>query len=148
MGTPLGKVFEAFLTRISSDDWSLPEELDLAERDWRSLLEIAIFRFRYPRIPLEFAEDGKHFTETLGRPEIQVLATYMKHEWVKRCIATWDELRMLYSSKDFSAANHLDKLLKTSEQLDLECIKAAATYSRSIDRSPFDFGKLAGRQNK
>ena len=125
-GTPLQKVYDAFLTRISSDEWTLPEELDIAKRDWRMLLDIAIFRFRFPRIALDIVDapeaDGElqealdeYFVNNITQREIQVLATYMKHEWIRRCIASWEEVKMLYSNKDFSQANHLDKLIKASD---------------------------------
>ena len=154
-GTPLQKVYDAFLTRISSDEWTLPEELDIAKRDWRMLLDIAIFRFRFPRIALDIVDapeaDGElqealdeYFVNNITQREIQVLATYMKHEWVRRCIASWEEVKMLYSNKDFSQANHLDKLIKASDQIEKECNKNAATYSRSIDNQPFDFTQFAG----
>lgn len=154
-GTPLQKVYDAFLTRISSDEWTLPEELDIAKRDWRMLLDIAIFRFRFPRIALDIVDapeaDGElqevldeYFVNNITQREIQVLATYMKHEWVRRCIASWEEVKMLYSNKDFSQANHLDKLIKASDQIEKECNKNAATYSRSIDNQPFDFAQFAG----
>lgn len=154
-GTPLQKVYDAFLTRISSDEWTLPEELDIAKRDWRMLLDIAIFRFRFPRIALDIVDapeaDGElqevldeYFVNNITQREIQVLATYMKHEWVRRCIASWEEVKMLYSNKDFSQANHLDKLIKASDQIEKECNKNAATYSRSIDSQPFDFTQFAG----
>ena len=154
-GTPLQKVYDAFLTRISSDEWTLPEELDIAKRDWRILLDIAIFRFRFPRIALDIVDapeaDGElqealdeYFVNNITQREIQVLATYMKHEWVRRCIASWEEVKMLYSNKDFSQANHLDKLIKASDQIEKECNKNAATYSRSIDSQPFDFTQFAG----
>jgi hypothetical protein len=154
-GTPLQKVYDAFLTRISSDEWTLPEELDIAKRDWRMLLDIAIFRFRFPRIALDILDapeaDGElqealdeYFVNNITQREIQVLATYMKHEWVRRCIASWEEVKMLYSNKDFSQANHLDKLIKASDQIEKECNKNAATYSRSIDSQPFDFTQFAG----
>ena len=154
-GTPLQKVYDAFLTRISSDEWTLPEELDIAKRDWRMLLDIAIFRFRFPRIALDIVDapeaDGElqealdeYFVNNITQREIQVLATYMKHEWIRRCIASWEEVKMLYSNKDFSQANHLDKLIKASDQIEKECNKNAATYSRSIDNQPFDFAQFAG----
>lgn len=154
-GTPLQKVYDAFLTRISSDEWTLPEELDIAKRDWRMLLDIAIFRFRFPRIALDIVDVpeadeelqealGGYFVNNITQREIQVLATYMKHEWVRRCIASWEEVKMLYSNKDFSQANHLDKLIKASDQIEKECNKNAATYSRSIDNQPFDFTQFAG----
>lgn len=154
-GTPLQKVYDAFLTRISSDEWTLPEELDIAKRDWRMLLDIAIFRFRFPRIALDIIDASEvegelqevldeYFVNNITQREIQVLATYMKHEWVRRCIASWEEVKMLYSNKDFSQANHLDKLIKASDQIEKECNKNAATYSRSIDNQPFDFAQFAG----
>ena len=154
-GTPLQKVYDAFLTRISSDEWILSEELDIAKRDWRMLLDIAIFRFRFPRIALDIVDapeaDGElqevldeYFVNNITQREIQVLATYMKHEWIRRCIASWEEVKMLYSNKDFSQANHLDKLIKASDQIEKECNKNAATYSRSIDSQPFDFTQFAG----
>ena len=86
------------------------------------------------------------FNEELDDAEIQMLAIYMKHEWVKRCVASWEEIKMLYSNKDFSQANHLDKLIKLSEQLELECVKSSATYYRSIKGRPYDYTKLAGKK--
>jgi hypothetical protein len=47
----------------------------------------------------------------------------MKHEWIKRCIASWENIRQLYTSKDFSQANHLDKLNKLEVQVALEVRK-------------------------
>ena len=162
-GTPLQKVYDAFLVRITSDEWVLSEELEMAKQDWRMLLDIAIFRFRFPRVSLAITEATYSITEGIGEEEpvvteltaaeftlpitqreIQVLATYMKHEWIRRCIASWEEVKMLYSNKDFSQANHLDKLIKASDQIEKECDKNAATYSRSIDSRPFDYTQLAG----
>lgn len=154
-GTPLQRVYDAFLARISSDEWTLPEEIDTAQRDWRMLLDMAIFRFRFPRIVLDIidATEGtgeeypvldEYFVNTITQKEIQVLATYMKHEWIRRCIASWEEVKMLYSNKDFSQANHLDKLIKASDQIDKECDKNAATYSRSVGNLPFDYTQFAG----
>jgi len=121
MATPFLKVYDAFLARISADEWTLEEELAIVERDWQELLKMAIARFKYPRVSLEFEELNAadnpepqlkiyQFKEDLGNDEIQMLAVYMKHEWVKRCVADTDHISTLYTSKDFSAANHLDKL--------------------------------------
>jgi hypothetical protein len=119
------------------------------------LLDMAIFRFRFPRIVLDIIdateETGEeypvldeYFVNTITQKEIQVLATYMKHEWVRRCIASLEEVKMLYSNKDFSQANHLDKLIKASDQIEKECEKNAATYSRSVNNAPFDYTQFAG----
>jgi len=105
MATPFLKVYDAFLARITADEWTLEEELAIVERDWRELLKMAIFRFKYPRVRLdveevdqdEEADPGQlkrvQFVEDLTNDEIQLLALYMKHEWVKRCIASWENIR-------------------------------------------------------
>lgn len=148
MGTPFQAIYDSFLARISSDEWVLPDEMYIAQRDWFEFLKMAIFRFRFPRKSLEYDVEQMAFNEELDDAEIQVLAIYMKHEWVKRCVASWEEIRMLYSNKDFSQANHLDKLIKLSDQLELECTKSAATYYRSINGRPYDYTKLAGKKHR
>jgi len=56
MATPFLKVYDAFLARITADEWTLEEELAIVERDWQELLKMAIFRFKYPRVSLEVEE--------------------------------------------------------------------------------------------
>lgn len=146
MGTPFQAIYDSFLARIYSDEWVLPDEMYIAQHDWFEFLKMAIFRFRFPRKSLEYDIDQMAFNEELDDAEIQMLAIYMKHEWVKRCVASWEEIKMLYSNKDFSQANHLDKLIKLSEQLELECVKSSATYYRSIKGRPYDYTKLAGKK--
>ena len=147
MGTPFQAIYDSFLARISSDEWVLPDEMYIAQHDWFEFLKMAIFRFRFPRKNLEYDIEQMAFNEELDDAEIQMLAIYMKHEWVKRCVASWEEIKMLYSNKDFSQANHLDKLIKLSEQLELECVKSSATYYRSIKGRPYDYTKLAGKKH-
>ena len=149
MATPFLKVYEAFLARITADEWTLEEELAIVERDWRELLKMAIFRFKYPRVGLDIEEgDGgiEQFANELTNDEIQVLALYMKHEWIKRCIASWENIRQLYADKDFSQANHLDKLNKLEAAVRLEIENAIGIYDRSRSKRPADlFKKLAGK---
>lgn len=160
MATPFLKVYDAFLARITADEWTLEEELAIVERDWQELLKIAIFRFKYPRVNLEIEEidseenDNPHslkmyqFIGDLTNDEIQLLALYMKHEWVKRCIASWENIRQLYADKDFSQANHLDKLNKLEAAINSEVHRAEGVYDRSRDKNPANlFKKLAGKKN-
>ena len=163
MATPFLKVYDAFLARITADEWTLEEELAIVERDWQELLKIAIFRFKYPRVSLDIEEVnlGENQTEEntpqlqtyqfvgdLTNDEIQLLALYMKHEWVKRCIASWENIRQLYADKDFSQANHLDKLNKLESAINLEVHKAEGVYDRSREKTPaILFKKLAGKKN-
>lgn len=159
MATPFLKVYDAFLARITADEWTLEEELAIVERDWQELLKMAIARFKYPRVSLEFeevnaAEDDNtphlkiyQFTNDLTNAEIQVLATYMKHEWIKRCVASWEEIGQLYTSKDFSAANHLDKLNDLEARVALECEGAKDDYDKSRGHTPAKiFRQLAGKK--
>lgn len=158
MATPLKDVYDAFLARITADEWTLEEELAIVERDWRELLKMAIFRFKYPRVQLDMEQldavgdehqlDKVQFVNDLTNDEIQILALLMKHEWIKRCIASWENIRQLYSSSDFSQANHLDKLNKLEEAVSLEVHKAFGIYDRSREKSPAAlFKKLAGKKN-
>ena len=160
MATLFLKVYDAFLARITADEWTLEEELAIVERDWQELLKMAIFRFKYPRVSLEVEEvepeeetnPGQlkqyHFINDLTNDEIQLLALYMKHEWIKRCIASWENIRQLYADKDFSQANHLDKLNKLEAAVNLEVHRAEGIYDRSRSKRPADlFKKLAGKKN-
>lgn len=159
MATPFLKIYDAFLARITADEWTLEEELAIVERDWQELLRMSIFRFKYPRVSLEIEEVETpeisptglkiyQFTEDLTNDEIQLLALYMKHEWVKRCVASWENIRQLYADKDFSQANHLDKLNKLETAIALEVHKAEGIYDRAREKRPAVlFKKLAGKKN-
>ena len=149
MATPLQTIYKAFLAKVEADDWTLTEiteegpSKDLLE-DWGMILDAAIVQFRYPRVSLDY--EGDSFKEDLGNDEIQVLANLMKLEWIRRCIATWDNIRQLYSDKDFSQANFLDKLNKTGEQVRDECRLLLDRYGRAENYKPNKlFKKLAGK---
>lgn len=155
MATPFLKVYDAFLARITADEWTLEEELAIVERDWQELLKMAVERFKYPRVSLEMEElenndaplTAMQFKGDLTNAEIQLLALYMKHEWVKRCIASWENIRQLYVDSDYSQANHLDKLLKLESSVALEVHKAEGRYDRSRDHRPSSiFRRLAGKR--
>jgi hypothetical protein len=105
--TSYGKVYDAFLARILEDEWEnwLIEE---AESDWRQILEMALPHFKFPRVDL--TRDDKGFSGDLGHEEIQIIANFMKCEWLNRCIMTWENVKPLYVERDFSQANLLDKL--------------------------------------
>jgi len=147
MATPISKVYDAFLARILDDEWQdwLIED---AEKDWRQLLDAAIPWFKFPRVDLTIVEEnnsGPAFCGELESREIQILANYMKCEWLNRCIMTWENIKPMYVERDFSQANLLDKLdnklkLERKQALDLESIY----YRSREDNKPFDFTKLSG----
>lgn len=147
--TSCSVVYDAFLARISADDWTkemILEHPNEVLADWEQLLNMAIFRFKYPRVDLT-VEEGD-FIGPITQSEIQLLALYMKHEWIKRCIANWENIRQLYTDKDFSQANFLDKLNKLNAAVVDEIKDAEGIYDRARERRPAVlFKKLAGKKN-
>lgn len=138
--TPYTKVYEAFLARILEDEWE-NWLIDEAMADWKQILNMAIPHFKFPRVSLEQTDEG--FSGELGTEEIQILANFMKVEWLNRCIMTWENVKPLYVERDFSQANLLDKLnaMVASERANAE--KMESIYYRSRKGRPFDFSKLA-----
>lgn len=142
MGTPFRKIYEAFLGKIEQDTWDLVLDIQMLEEDWFMLLRSAINRFMFPRISLEFNEELQCFNEELTEQEIQVLAVFMRNEWLKRALYTYSLIRQEYSTKDFqltSQANHMDKLKQLVELSDYECKHMINLYSRVIDKKPFNW---------
>lgn len=142
MGTPFRKIYEVFLGKIEQDTWDLVLDIQMLEEDWFMLLRSAINRFMFPRISLEFNEELQCFNEELTEQEIQVLAIFMRNEWLKRALYTYSLIRQEYSTKDFqltSQANHMDKLKQLVELSDYECKHMINLYSRVIDKKPLNW---------
>ena len=139
--TPFTAVYDAFLSRILEDEWQnwMMEE---AEQDWRQIMANALSWFKFPRVSLEYNEEG--FLGDLSNEEIQIIADFMKCEWFNRCIMTWENIKPLYEERDFSQANLLDKLKSLYEAQEKKAREREAIYYRSRKGKPFDFTKLAG----
>lgn len=144
--TQLQVVYDAFLGKMLEDEW-VNWDLEDIEADWRVLLNSALPWFKFPRVSLDIItddEDGEEkFEADLNNEEIQIIATYMKCEWLNRTILTWENVKPLYEERDFSQANLLDKF---NEMLAAEKKNAArleAVYYRSIKRKPFGYRNLA-----
>ena len=139
--TPFNKVYAAFLSRILEDEWQ-QWMIEEAEQDWRQILENAITWFKFPRVSLEHDDEG--FVDELTQAEVQVIADFMKVEWLNRCIMTWEKVKPLYEERDFSQANLLDKLESALESEKKSAKERESIYYRSRNGRPFDFSKLAG----
>ena len=146
MGTELQEVYDFLLAKTDVKEWAWTEDIELLQSDWKMLLRMAIQDFLFPRISLEFTEDNEGntiFQNTLTDAEMQVLATYMKHEWLKRSITNWKNIEMLYHDKDFKIsgkASHLNALINLESVYDEECKKIVNKYARRV----FDYTSLAG----
>ena len=139
-------IYDAFLSKQLDDEW---ENWDMEEinEDWKSLLMGAIPWFKFPRTSLDFVADDDtgeiNFNEDLSNEEIQILATYMKCEWLNRTILTWENVKPLYDERDFSQANLIDKFRQMLEMEKKNAARLEAIYYRAIKRRPFDYTKMA-----
>ncbi len=138
--TPYIAVYDAFLAKMLEDEWVQWSQAEV-EEDLYSILQGAIPWFKFPRVSLEQNDEG--FVEDLSNDEIQILASYMKCEWVNRTILTWENVKPLYEERDFSQANLLDKFGKLLEKEEKKADKLQAKYYRSIKNRPFSYGQLA-----
>lgn len=147
--TSLQTVYDAFLGKMLDDEWSVWEDEEMVQ-DWKSLLMAAMPWFKFPRVSLDIELDENNnevFSEDLNNEEIQILATYMKCEWLNRTILTWENIKPLYEERDFSQANLLDKFRQLLEQEKKNGAKLEAIYYRAINRKPFDYTRLATQVN-
>lgn len=139
--TPYQKVYDAFLVKMLEDEWVNWTEEEISQ-DLRGILEGAISWFKFPRISLDRDDNG--FINDLDNEEIQILACYMKCEWLNRTILTWENVKPLYEERDFSQANLLDKFNQLLETEKYNAIKLERIYYRSIKGKPFKYSNLAG----
>ena len=139
--TPYQKVYDAFLVKMLEDEWVNWTEEEISQ-DLRGILEGAISWFKFPRISLDRDDSG--FINDLDNEEIQILACYMKCEWLNRTILTWENVKPLYEERDFSQANLLDKFNQLLEAEKYNALKLERIYYRSIKGKPFKYSNLAG----
>ena len=140
---PISKVYDAFLSKMLEEEWFNWTDSEI-EEDWRSLLDAAIPYFKFPRVSLEINGQDEFVDENISNAEIQILATYMKCEWLNRTILTWENVKPLYVERDFSQANLLDKLKTLLEHEEYKALKLERIYYRSRKGQPFSYGQLAG----
>jgi hypothetical protein len=138
--TSYDAIYDAFHARILEDEWDnwLIEE---AESDWRQILEMALPHFKFPRVDLTHDDYG--FSGDLSQAEIQIIANFMKCEWLNRCIMTWENVKPLYVERDFTQANLLDKLQNMLESELSRAKELESIYYRSRKGKPFSYSKLA-----
>lgn len=140
---PYQLVYDAFLAKITSDEWVDEYDFSLDEIliDWRSILESAIPRFKFPRVSLDRDEEG--FLNDIT-DELQVLACFMKLEWLSRTILSWENVKVQYEEKDFSQGNLLDKFNKLFLQTKTDVKEIERIYYRAVKGKPFSYSDLAG----
>lgn len=141
-------VYDAFLAKVNEDDWSRcysKEDLEWFVQDWRSFLNSSLPYFKFPRCKLDIDEETQTFTDpNMGQEEIQILATYMKAEWIKRTVDSWENIKTQYDEADFSQANLLRQFISLKDQVCAEAKNLESIYYRSVNKNPYRFRNLAG----
>ena len=142
--TDLQVIYDAFLAKMLDDEWGYWEQEDMQE-DWKAILIGAIPWFKFPRVSLDIVTDNgtEKFEADLNNEEVQILATYMKCEWLNRTVLTWENVKPLYEERDFSQANLLDKFRQMLELEKKNAARLEAIYYRSIKRQPFNYAQMA-----
>ena len=144
--TPFTKVYEVFLSRILEDEWTHWTQEEV-EQDLYQIMMAALPYFKFPRVSLQ-EYDGEGFDADLNNEEIQIIANYMKCEWLNRCIMTWENIKPLYEEKDFSQANLLDKLNQALVYERKNAKTVENYYYRSIKGKPYEYSKWGTRIGK
>ena len=146
----LQDVYDAFLGKVNEDDWTYAydeKDVEWFVQDWRNFLSMAIAYFKFPNCSLDINEEDGVFTDAaMGYQEIQVLATFMKQEWLRRTIDSWENIKTQYEEHDFSQANLLRNFINLKDQVTKEAKDMERIYYRSLKKKPFHFSKLAGKQ--
>lgn len=144
----LMRVYDSFLSKVNEDDWAQcksAEDMEWFLQDWRSILNSALAYFKFPRCGLEIDEEKQCFKDkNMSQSEVEVLAVFMKQEWLKRTVDSWENIKTQYEESDFSQANLLKTFIQLKEQVKEEAKEVERIYYRSINRKPYSFGKLAG----
>ena len=145
--TSFEKLYSAFLKRVEDDDWDDINNLEDYKAHWQEYLMAAITNFKFPRVSLDINDEGDSFIGDLTNAEIQILADYMKVEWLHSNIMTWEKIKTDYSEADFSQANLLKQLDTTYITARDAAKKRESNYYRSVNGKPFEYRKLAGDTN-
>ena len=138
--TSFDDIYDAFLGKMTEDEWEAWTEEEMAV-DFRNLLEAAIPWFKFPRVSLERTDEC--FVEDLKNEEIQILASFMKCEWLNRTILSWENVKPLYDERDFSPAKLLNEFRELLVKEETKARKLESLYYRSINGKPYRYDKWA-----
>ena len=142
--TPIKDLYDAFLALLETDEWENMDEMDMTA-DLLQIAKASFPWFKFPRCSFELDESNTYFIdENVSNDEIQILALFMKMNWYTRVIDSWENLRPLYTERDFSPANEMREYSKRSEDVKKRALDLEKVYYRSIKGKPYDYMSFAG----
>lgn len=94
MATSFDSIYNIFLGKITDDMYlELSEEETMA--DLESLLIESLPLFEFPKFDISDIE-GEYFNADLTNEEINIIATLMVYSWIKRQVASCENMRMKF----------------------------------------------------
>jgi hypothetical protein len=141
--TPFTDVFQRFLNKVTDSNLAslLPDTLESIMTEY---LRSAIVRFRKCKQNLQdFDVDLQQFNIDLTIEEIEILANWMRLEWIDQQINRIELVKQSLSSKDYamySQANHLQSLLSLRDVTSKDNYTLMKYYS-------YDNNDLSGLSN-
>lgn len=136
------KIYRIFLEKIKDYDllYLMPE--DSLEEYLEDVMELAIARFKYPRVPLTRDSGIKYFTEGITMAEVDMITFHMVSIWLERIVYALDHLDPAHQDKDYK--KKWGKVLETFEMNKRMKRHMEGEYSKHDGSGKSNFAKLVG----
>lgn len=135
MGTPFQKIYERFLSQVSTYELALMEDEGLEEnlREW--LLGATPYFQNCKKDLGKYDLDTSSFDEELNNAEISIIAEYMVYIYVRTYLMREENLAQALNSKDYrmySPQGQLKALTSTQEFIAQKANTLKSQYSWNI----------------
>jgi len=132
MTTPLTKIYDVFLSKVSDYKFINLNEEGMLEDYLLKYLKSAIVRFPNSEKPLNYDEKNQIMIETLDDFEIEILATLMTLNYITSKQLHVKNMELTMSDRDYklySEEKHLQQLTNVKKSIHAEASQLMTSYS-------------------